>query len=36
MTKRQPSLLYGLMCLFILNAYLADLTGVDVIAWLGI
>jgi hypothetical protein len=36
MTRRQPSLLGPLLGLFIANAYVADLVGVDVLRWLGV
>jgi hypothetical protein len=37
MSRRQPSpLAAALLGVFIANAYLADLTGIDVLHWLGV
>jgi hypothetical protein len=36
MSKRQPSVLSSLFVLFVANAYLADLAGVDVLRSLGV
>jgi hypothetical protein len=34
--QRRPGLLYGLLCAFILNAYAEQLTGIDLLATLGV